>query len=203
MSGRCGILGLGKGRRVELPGQEPGQALGERAVADLDVAVGVGLAAFVLTGVFIFYNTNVLNEYVPSDLAEKRLALQRAQIEQAFLSALDTGQGWDMELPYVTAKGRSIWVRSIWVRSWSRSTCQATASALPNQRLRQSVACGVVSAGSVRTCAAPTTGGSRRRTRTPSRPSAARSGPGRSTSGSPRTTRRRSRRGCARGCGPT
>ena len=38
---------------------------------------------------------------------------QRPQLEQAFLATLDNGQGWDMELPYLTANGRSIWVRSL------------------------------------------------------------------------------------------
>lgn len=40
----------------------------------LRVVLAVGLIGFVLTGAWIFYNTNVLNEYVPGDVQRERLA---------------------------------------------------------------------------------------------------------------------------------
>lgn len=39
----------------------------------------------------------------------------RPVITQAFAHAVATGQGWDLELPFITAKGRSIWVRAVGV----------------------------------------------------------------------------------------
>src|ERR1700722_11140895 len=38
------------------------------------IALGVSLAAFFGLGAWIFYNTNVLNRYVPEDLAKERKA---------------------------------------------------------------------------------------------------------------------------------
>ena len=37
----------------------------------------------------------------------------RATIREAVLAAIQRGQGWDLELPFCTAKGRHIWVRSV------------------------------------------------------------------------------------------
>ena len=37
----------------------------------------------------------------------------RATLEQLMLRAVETGEGWDIELPFTTAKGRAIWVRSV------------------------------------------------------------------------------------------
>jgi ABC-type transport system involved in multi-copper enzyme maturation permease subunit len=50
-------------------------ALAHQRMNTPTLAVGVAtLAAFVATGAWIFYNTNVLNEYVPGDVAEDRAA---------------------------------------------------------------------------------------------------------------------------------
>lgn len=37
----------------------------------------------------------------------------RTAVEHAVELAMKTGQGWDLELPFITAKGRSIWVRTV------------------------------------------------------------------------------------------
>jgi diguanylate cyclase (GGDEF)-like protein/PAS domain S-box-containing protein len=37
----------------------------------------------------------------------------RAQVQAAVLDSIDSGEGWDLELPLVTRGGRSIWVRSV------------------------------------------------------------------------------------------
>ena len=40
-------------------------------------------------------------------------AQARPVIERAVQQAMDLGQGWDLELPFVTARGRAIWVRTV------------------------------------------------------------------------------------------
>lgn len=37
----------------------------------------------------------------------------RAQVEEAMRVGMESGQGWDLELPFVTATGRDIWVRAV------------------------------------------------------------------------------------------
>jgi ABC-2 type transport system permease protein len=65
----------------------------ERARGPVRWAVAVGLLGFVVTGAWIFYNTNVLNEYVPGDEAERR----QAEYEKRYRRYKD------MDLPRITA----------------------------------------------------------------------------------------------------
>ncbi len=51
-------------------------------------AVGAGLAGFVATGAYIYYNTNILNEYVPGDVLEER----QAEYENRYRSYVDLAQ---------------------------------------------------------------------------------------------------------------
>src|SRR5690606_20590277 len=58
----------------------------------LRATLAVALLAFVGTGGWIFYNTNVLNEYVPGDLAKQR----QADYEKAY------GKYRDLPQPRIT-----------------------------------------------------------------------------------------------------
>ena len=42
----------------------------------------------------------------------------RPVIEQAVRNAIESGQGWDLELPLITARGRQIWVRAVGEAEW-------------------------------------------------------------------------------------
>jgi ABC-type transport system involved in multi-copper enzyme maturation permease subunit len=65
----------------------------QRLTAPARTALVVGLVGFVGTGAFIFYNTNILNEYLPDDERERR----RAEYESAYRTHKD------LPLPRITA----------------------------------------------------------------------------------------------------
>src|SRR5690606_25829016 len=63
-----------------------------RGSTPLKVVLAASLAAFIGLGGWIFYNTNVLNEYVPGDLAKER----QADYEKAY------GKYRDLPQPRIT-----------------------------------------------------------------------------------------------------
>ena len=54
----------------------------QRFTTPTRLAAALAAIGFVATGAFIFYNTNILNEYVPGDLAEERQALFEKRYKQ-------------------------------------------------------------------------------------------------------------------------
>jgi ABC-type transport system involved in multi-copper enzyme maturation permease subunit len=65
----------------------------QRLTAPARIALVVGLVGFVGTGAFIFYNTNILNEYLPDDERDRR----RAEYESEYRTHMD------LPFPRITA----------------------------------------------------------------------------------------------------
>ena len=53
----------------------------------------------------------------------------RGAIERAVATAIETGAEWDLELPFVTAKGREIWVRAVGAAERENGECVRLAGA--------------------------------------------------------------------------